>query len=396
MNLRKNSKSIKLLAVILPLIVLGSAFSSIRLSSFGVFELLIFIFFIVIILNFSLKKNSFVISKYWGLINIVMILSSMQNLLFRLNEGAINSIPFDFVAYIFMLIWVFSLEAYYDTIEYDEILKIIEKLVKYTVILIFIFYLMSRRMKFIFGLPLFYYYRFAPLSHNPAFVGYLMYPIPWLSYYISTKQNSRNKKVEYFIYSILAIFPILATHNDIGYITLVVSVLVLILLKVYEINHLNLLLLFLIFLGLVIFLLLNFDLVLMKLDSFFIGADDGARLIIWKNGLINWKQSPIIGVGYGPQSKFFMGKSYELHNIYLTILLQSGVIGIIIYLLMLYKVYFQIRKDKILILVLFCIVFPGVSGTPIRKVTTWFYLTTIYYIGRKLQEEDSIHLKDGY
>src|SRR5699024_5738795 len=128
-------KSIKLLAVILPLIVLGSAFSSIRLSSFGVFELLIFIFFIVIILNFSLKKSSFIISKYWGLINILMILSSMQNLLFRLNEGAINSIPFDFVAYIFMLIWVFSLEAYYDTIEYDEILKIIEKLVKYTVIL---------------------------------------------------------------------------------------------------------------------------------------------------------------------------------------------------------------------------------------------------------------------
>ena len=64
------------------------------------------------------------------------------------------------------------------------------------------------------------------------------------------------------------------------------------------------------------------------------------RLIVWQNAIDLFYESPIIGMGYGvfSESGFVVG---DAHNIYLRILAEQGLVGLMIFLILLFVLFVQ-------------------------------------------------------
>jgi len=80
-----------------------------------------------------------------------------------------------------------------------------------------------------------------------------------------------------------------------------------------------------------------------KMTSDFYGELDQSslnRLEIWEAGLELFEKSPIIGVGYGVFSQLGF-RLKDTHNIYLKILAEQGLAGLMIFLLLLFVMFFQ-------------------------------------------------------
>jgi O-antigen ligase len=84
------------------------------------------------------------------------------------------------------------------------------------------------------------------------------------------------------------------------------------------------------------------------------------RRIIWQAGLELFPRHPVAGIGAGGFSravKPFLGYGIGAHNTYLSVLLEEGAVGLILYCLMLISIYFHARaappQDRRFVLVLF-------------------------------------------
>lgn len=371
--------------------MLGSSFSVLRFSFIGIFELLIPIILLVMIYKNKILFKKKWLSNYWLLINFGIAAGTIINLIFQIDQTAINRVFFDFFSYLLIYMWVLILDNIFSKASIEEIEKFMKKFVLFIVPIIFSIYLYSLNSKTLFGLPLYYYHRFSPLSTNPAFLGYLMYPVPWIAMYLVTI-TSKWKKIVYFILFILSVPPILWTNNDIGKITLIISLFILLVYGIKNPIKLTMTSLLFFVISSIIFLfvlLLKSSFILEILNNFIGEADGGYRFILWKNSLKAWLLSPIFGLGYGPHSGFSMLEGIESHSVFITILTQGGIIAFYILLDLYYRIFSLSKINPIIFVISFSVIFPGLSGTPLRKITTWFFLTLIYHMSKKLNARRS-------
>ncbi len=104
------------------------------------------------------------------------------------------------------------------------------------------------------------------------------------------------------------------------------------------------------------------------------------RFILWEKGIKKGMENPIFGLGpgahlYDPYMNLFM----EAHNTYIDITLRAGILGLILYLTILYK---SIKNTKTnvyatSIILFFCLY--GMAGFSIRRITLWFFIMSISY-----------------
>jgi len=110
------------------------------------------------------------------------------------------------------------------------------------------------------------------------------------------------------------------------------------------------------------------------------------RLELWGNAMELITFSPIIGFGPGAHVSTVVDPSHhwEVHNTFLDLLLQVGILGLFAYIFLLYKIGNNLIKHKQrILLVAFCalILFSSVHFV-FRHPIFWFYLFYFYQVGK--------------
>lgn len=110
------------------------------------------------------------------------------------------------------------------------------------------------------------------------------------------------------------------------------------------------------------------------------------RTVIWKTSIEQWKNAPIVGAGvaglYSELSRKHVNYAWA-HNTFIHLLAENGIIGVTLYILMIFSViYFIVRspyEDKMFLLSLLMVVLVSQIAlhTHIQKAT-WFAYTMLF------------------
>jgi len=64
-----------------------------------------------------------------------------------------------------------------------------------------------------------------------------------------------------------------------------------------------------------------------------------SRIIIWENAIETYKEHPVLGVGYRVFNKLNEYQNKDTHNYYLKLLVEQGPVGLLIFLVILWRGY---------------------------------------------------------
>jgi O-antigen ligase len=123
------------------------------------------------------------------------------------------------------------------------------------------------------------------------------------------------------------------------------------------------------------------------------------RTVIWGAAIEQWKQTPLTGAGLGSLG-YILSKEHVnytgAHNTYIEFLAEYGIIGLLIYLLLLMAILYQILRcpfsEKVFLLSVFFIITISqiVQHSHIQK-ETWLMLTMLAIHGRIYSELKNNH-----
>lgn len=120
------------------------------------------------------------------------------------------------------------------------------------------------------------------------------------------------------------------------------------------------------------------------------------RISIWNNLLVGWRESPILGRGYGAlwsnssyldyirsKSGVMLPSSTGSHNGYFDILGGIGLVGIILVLIFIYRIYSKNEKNKNLILLIIPVILMINFFENYLLGMNTFWITLVYFSNRK-------------
>lgn len=141
---------------------------------------------------------------------------------------------------------------------------------------------------------------------------------------------------------------IIATMSRGGLFATVVGLLSIVLIKDFKSAFKYLFVILFVAFGLLLIIYLNFDLFQPFIERRISGVQTGAgRFAIWKNSLLAFEQKPLLGFGiftFKDVMGDLYGNSRHAHNTYLEVLLETGVIGLLLYLNFIWLMLFSSWK----------------------------------------------------
>ncbi len=218
-------------------------------------------------------------------------------------------------------------------------------------------------------------------------VALLIFPLCATLYYFFTKPNFR---IFYFFSYLIMLFASIISGSRGGFLTIiVVSILIFLTTsnnkKKSGLYYLIIRLEFTIFFVLFLFIFISqFETNLISRFSLesLLGFSDGGsgRLQIWISSINAFFENPIIGYGSGnvyQANLLFFGKAVGAHNLYLSLIVETGILGFsFFYLFLSYIFFFLIRRNSKLELISFigllivCLFLDSLSAKYL-----WLYLT---------------------
>ena len=361
--------------------IIISPFTLLRISFFGFAELIILSLILVTLLKGVKKKviKNCVFSKFWLFYILVSFVGLVYNMIFlNHNTGTFEGMIFDLAAYIFVMLTCFYLESVFLTknIEPYALFKTTFYGLSITLIIL---YIISLYTPTIMGYPLKKYDFFVPLVLNLHQISMVLVILPFMGLYIL--KNEPRKIIKFIILG-LAIFSIpmaLETGSTKAFLSTLFGVSIFLLFSFLLIGGKKSFPLFLaMFLMLIIMSTFSIDYVTIA-DKFFTENDGGgARSMIYSHGLDTALSSPIVGLGTGPQV-LRGGKFWDSHQTHLTIFLQTGIVGVVAYFMLMLNVFRRLLISPALLGALTAITLYSLGGDLLRRLPIWIMLTLIYY-----------------
>jgi len=326
-----------------------------------------------------LFKNPFVI--FWLLTFLLLAISYLWVNIMDIHHSDTNVIH-DILAYGFVLYCIglfLMLEKFFNI----SINIIMERMLYYSIL----FYGVLLAFTFLFGTAVgitghyFAVERYMGLSSNPNQLALLFTIIPFMIFAYSkgckTKLYNNDINAYLSLLSIIIIWYISSRGLVIG-----VVLGILLIVPYYFNKQIKKMMLFL-YLILIILILYNYSSIIDMLFSRGMGGLTH-RIELWGNGIELIKLSPFIGFGPGAHVSTIVDMSHywEVHNTFLDLLLQTGMVGLIAYLILLYKISSNlIRNGNIFLIAAFValIVFSSVHFV-LRHPIFWFYLFYFYQV----------------
>ena len=269
-----------------------------------------------------------IVINFWMVLFSSLLLGTMMNLLTMQRGLSFRT----FAAYLFSAFVSYSIVRCYDE-------KFVQSIVKATIvigaILFFTLCIYAKyKSKELFGLELMYYHRFCGGAKNPNQLALFLVPIPFIAiHFASDALDVKNLRaaIGWMLIGVACVYVGIQTNSD----AIVGAWVIGIAYYVYRIAFQKLrvwermLILFLIF---AVMLSVFHKEIVYIISNWFSGLDgDGSRAALWRSGLESALDS--LFMGYGPGA--YGLSNYEIHNTYLDILTQGGLIAFVDFLYLL-------------------------------------------------------------
>lgn len=328
----------------------------------------------------SISDNLFV--KFWLMSFFLLLMAYIwihATGIHHTNTNVIHDIlAYGFVFYILIL---FIILNKYHEIDFEIIVL---KMIYYTVLLYFVLMLITL---FFDDTILSKRDRFIGFSNNPNQLALLYTVIPFLLIHFFKKDNINFNKKYIIYFLLLSVLVVIEIKSRGLLIAWFISISWIIYYMYYrsklKANRVVLNFIFVLFLGIVAF---NIDEIVSLLFKGGIGGFSH-RMELWSNALELIQSSFLIGFGPGAHVSSVVNTTHywEVHNTFIDFTLQTGIIGLLLYLFLLYKIGKNLIKNGNMYLMgafIALIVFSTFHFV-FRQPIFWFYLFYFYQMGRE-------------
>lgn len=364
-------------------------FTSLRLSAFGVGELVILCVFAFVFLSngcrILLLKPAKPLLLFWILFLAFSLCGFVYNVfLLGFSSGREYSFIFDGLSYlfVFMTTVLFGNSYLYSGHSPDIFLRRI--FIGWGVVFAFL-YALSFFFSSIAGLPLRYHDYFSPLVENVHQAASITCVMPFILLHILKDEQSFLLRVFLFFLAISFFFMAIGSGSTKALMGVVVGGgLSLMALLFYSPGGKRrpaikfAIVVFVVFL-VFIFLAANFSYFNRFLEGFFLENDGGgARAILYRSGFNHAMESFL--VGYGPGSHAPYGPFFsDAHNTILTVMLQSGILGLVCLFILIVVLLYRSADNFFLLGALFSVLMYIIGGDVMRRLPIWILLLGISY-----------------
>jgi hypothetical protein len=366
-----------------------SPFTLLRISFFGVAELIFIYLFInslVELYKNRIKKvhwRKFYITKFWFYYLFISILGfSYSAIVLEYEIGTIKGMLFDFSAYLFILMTSFVLEREIIIKKLNTYLFLKRSFYLFMYILTF-FYIISFFTPTFFGLSIKYHVYFAPLVLNIHQIAMIIIILPFIGMKIYSVETNKFLKLLLLLFIIIGTFLSLDTGTTKATLGLVAGYFVFILMWMLSgfRNFTKYLIIFFTSIFLFIYLISS-DLYEVVIAAFKEADPHGARAYLYEYALDIGLSSFLIGHGTGPHIAY-NGTFYDAHQTFLTIFLQTGVIGVILFFNLMRHIIHKNMSRITLIAALTPIFIYASGGDILRRLPIWIILIFILHYSTK-------------
>ena len=354
-------------------------FNELRFSFFGISELIIlYLFFNSLKDSYSKKKSDkFIFTKFFRIFIIIILTSGTINILFYGGKDVFhNDSFFNLFSYTFTLLtcFIYEKKIFSNKLNGYKLLKHFYFSLSLLLIFLFIFSFFSSN---IFGFPLFYFDRFAPLVNNPHKIALVSSVLPFIGLKI-IKVERYNIIKRIIIYSMITtiIFITLKSETTKSLMGIFLGMFVYLTFNFF--NKKKRVFLFFMLLLIIIIYVLFFDLFGKAINIFNEIDYKEGRSIIYFVGFQKYLESILLGFGPGSHVNF-LGVRTDAHQTILTIALQGGALLVIIFINFFKKIINKLLSlDIVFIALLMPILIYILGGDILRSNYIWALLILIY------------------
>lgn len=343
----------------------ASILEFLRASSNGSIKLYLFLRFWLFFLGISL----------FGYFYDLLILNG--------SHGSFNGMLFDFSGYSLVMFSCFALENLISKNRLN-VAEFLSKMFYYCSTVLGLIYIYSHFSSSLFGYPIKYYHYFVPLAKNLHQVSMFLVPLPFIGLLALGRETSILLKI--YIILLICLDAIMAfnTGSDKAILALILGTIVFLIFTIYCLPKQRLVRFFwLIIYALIIsvLIIINYNFIASFFIDYFHEIDGGgARAYLYSNAISIGLNSPIIGLGTGPHIHYYNNASFsDAHQTYLTIFLQTGLIGLLVFFYLIFKIFFKQILNPPLIAALSTIILYASGGDILRRLPIWIILLLIYY-----------------
>lgn len=391
-DLKFNKLQNKQYVSIIGLIFLFSPFTILKVGFFGISELLVFLLFILIIINRNSRllirsfKNS-VFIKFWYLFILANFIGLINNYLFlEVPSGNIQSMLLDMSAYLFIFLTSFTLEVTFSkqNVRFPYI-KLIIRMYVFLSLLIMFFLILSNFSSTFLGLPVMHHTFFAPLSSNLHHFGMVIGPLIFVGLLLIVNEKKVSKKlflVGLFASNVLAAFNVGAAKVNLGIYAGFILLSVYILIELLKKFDWKLKFSIYTFISLLITTFISFfyqPLTRYTLDAFSEEDVGGARSGLYSQAIEKGFKSFLTGYGPGGHVEISALGLADVHQTILTIFLQAGVLGVILFIILYVQIVSTCFRNKYIMAAIMPITVYLLGGDILRRLPIWILLIVFYY-----------------
>jgi len=358
-------------------------FTLLRLGFIGFGEITLLILFLYGLRRgyLSLKLGELIFSQFWSRFLVISIFGFMFNVLFLSHKtGTFEGMLFDFSAYIMVLISCMLIEGLIKK-ERIHLFYILKNIFIFSGLSFVTLYFVSLYTNVLFGLPLKYHDFFAPLANNLHQTAMIMVPLIFLGLFVFEKEKHKLRKYFYLFIVISLSYVALETGSFKAYIGVVFGWGVYLMLMFFNLfkGKLKNMVIAITAFTLLLLSLSNWQQIEEKAIVIFQEEDIGeGRSSLYSNALVVGLTSPIVGLGPGPH--IFKGnKFWDSHETFLTVFIQSGIIGLLLLLVLVFRIFKKMTREPALLAAVLPIFIYLLGGDIMRRLPVWLLLLFIYY-----------------
>lgn len=327
-----------------------------------------------------ISKSTQPIIIFWLVFFLLQVIGMSVSLLMR-NEITTNALH-DIIAYLFSSILCLTL-----CINHTNHEKSLELKMKYIIILgISLFFFLSLWSQYInnsiLGLNLTYgSIRFTGGALNPNQLAIFLVPIPCVTLYFIGSEKYFKNRVPWLVMFILSIYLGYLTDSDAIYATWVITLALLTFKYIYSTipSYIYVIVSMTILSVILIMFIINNhyfnSLIDVSINRFNNLDEDGSRFTLWILGIRTGLESKMLGFGPGPHVINYsaIGRA-EVHNTYLDVFTQIGILGLILFILLLLKTYKNSKRSVLLSLSFISLLVFITGHFTLRQPVFWFFM----------------------
>ncbi|MGL1959353.1 MAG: O-antigen ligase family protein [Colwellia sp.] len=364
-----------------------STFTSLRFSFLGIGELIFLALGGIALLQLwnMFRSRYFVFSVFWFYYLLLAIIGGLYNRAAFLNTGTLLGAIFDFSAYFMLFISCLSIERRF-VLYNDNAYFYIRSIFCFFVGILSLLYFLSFFTPSIAGFPIRYYQFFAPLVNNLHQTAMMLTPMPFIGMLLLSREKKKMLKVIIVLFIILSVFMINATGSSKAMLGVLLGIIGYLIAKIhqykveYSVVASAVIVCFILF-GFIVYIdLFSFVMILFNQHD-----GHGERAYLYSAAIELIKESWILGRGPGGHI-LLLNEFNDSHQTLLTILLQVGIIGFLLFLRLLYQFLKKaFHFEPSVFAAALSIMAYMAGGDILRRLPIWGVIIILYYVSCQSQ-----------